>query len=263
LRSTNVSISSKIRLVFTVPWMLCMVVAIVQSRLDVRPIAVNLVWPFLFFYLVACLLEKASRSANLEIGQRKMWLGIGLLVAADHLLKFSFSHFIPLGESVPVIAGRLHLANIQNLHGNWVASSRGAPSEVVQTFVFSILCVVLVSLVYRFYSERQRKSFWSILAYGCCVAGCISAAIDLGVRGLVVDYLYLPGLFVADLKDLYLIIFESAMCVEVLMNPQISIRWLGWREEIREAQCIVSEFVRFSIREIQRIGRNGKNGQRE
>ena len=190
-----------------------------------------------------------------------MWLGIGLLVAADHLLKYSFSHLIPLGESVPIVAGRLHFANIHNLHGNWVASVRNAPHEVVQTFVRSILFVALAPLLYRFYSERHRKSFWSVLAYVCGMAGCISAAIDLGVRGLVVDYLYLPGLFAADLKDVYLTIFSSAFLVEALLNPRITVRWLGWREEIREVPCLVIEFVRFSVMEIRRIGRSIKNGQ--
>ena len=255
LKASNVSTSTKIRLVFTVPWMLCVAVAIVQARFDIRPITVNLVWPFLFFYLTACLLEKASHSSKLAIGERGIWVMIALLVAVDHVWKFTFNHIIPLGDSVPVVANRLHLANFHNIYGTWVSAEWGASPVIVQTLVVSVVCVALAPLLYSFYSERHRKSFWSVLAYVCFVAGNVSAAIDLGVRGFVVDYLYLPGLFAADLKDIYLTIFASALFVEALLNPRISMRWLGWREELREFPNLVLEIVRFSVGKIRRIRR--------
>ena len=74
---------------------------------------------------------------------------------------------------------------------------------------------------------------------------------DLGARGYIVDYLYLPGLFAADLKDVYLTVFASALIVEALSNPRISVRWLGWREEARELPRLVVEFTRFAVGEIR------------
>lgn len=245
-----------IRLAFAGPWVLCVAVAILRARFDIRPIAANLLWPFLFFYSLAWLLERASRSSRQLTRDRDIWLVVGFLVAVDHSCKLACSQLIPSGESVPVVANRLHLANLHNVHGNWLSSVSGTAPVVVQTLVISILFVTLAPLFYRFYSARHRKSFWSALAYGCLVAGTASAAVDLGVRGYIVDYLYLPGLFAADLKDVYLTVFASALIVEALSNPRISVRWLGWREEARELPRLVIEFTRFAVGEIRRIGRS-------
>ena len=256
MRAKDLSTSATIRLAFAGPWVLCVAVAILRARFDIGPIAVNLLWPFLFFYSLAWLFEKASHSSRLLTRDRDVLLVAALLVAGDHLCKLACSQLIPLGESIPVVANRLHIANIHNVHGTWLSSVSGTAPVVVQTLVISILFVTLALLLHGFYSARQRKSFWSVLAYGCLVAGTASAAVDLGARGYVVDYLYLPGLFAADLKDVYLTVFASALIVEALSNPRISVRWLGWREESRELPRLVVEFTRFAVGEIRRIGRS-------
>jgi lipoprotein signal peptidase len=236
--------------------MLYVAFAIAQARFDIRSIAVNLAWPFLFFYFVACLLKRVSTSSEPVIQQRDAWVVIAVLVGVDHLFKFAFSHMIPLGGSVPVVANHLHLANVHNVHGSFWLAKLSASRLVAPVLVISVLSVALAPLLLRFYSARHRKSFWSVLAYCCFMAGAASAAIDLGARGFTVDYLELPGLFVADLKDIYLNLFVSAFFVEVLSNPRISMRWLGWRAELREFPCLATEIVKFAVGEIRRLGRN-------
>lgn len=256
LKAGDLSRSSNIWLIFIGPWMLYVAFAIAQAGFDIRSIAVNLAWPFLFFYFVACLLKRVSTSSEPVIRQRDAWAVIAVLVAVDHLFKFAISHMIPLGESVPVVAKHLHLANVHNVHGSFWLAKLDTPRVVSPVLVFSVLSIALAPLVFRFYSARHRKSFWSVLAYCCFMAGTASAAIDLGVRGFTVDYLELPRLFVADLKDLYLDLFVSAFFVEVLSNPRISIRWLGWRAEFRELPSLTIEIVKFAVGEMRRLGRN-------
>lgn len=243
-------------MIFIAPWMLYVAFAIAQARFDIGPIAVNLAWPILLFYLVACLLKRASTLSEPAMRHRDIWVVIAVLVAVDHLFKFAFSHMIPLGRSIPVFADHLHFANVHNVHGSFWLAKMGAPRVVAPALVFTVLSTVLAPLIFQFYSVRHRKSFWSVLAFCCFMAGAASAAMDLGARGLTIDYLELPGLFVADLKDIYLSLFVSTFFVEILSNPRISLRWLGWRRELRELPRLANEIARFGAGEIRRRGRN-------
>lgn len=245
-----------ISLIFIGPWMLYVAFAVAQAKFDIRLIAANLAWPFLFFYLLACLLKRFGASSETAFRQRDAWVVIAVLVAVDHLCKFAISHIIPLGSSVPIVAKHLHLANVQNAHGSFWLEKLGAPRVIMPVLVLSVLSNATAPLLFRFYSARHRKSFWSVLAYCCFMAGTASAAIDLGVRGFTVDYLELPRLFVADLKDIYLVLCVSASFVEVLSNPRISMRWLGWRAELRESLRLAIEVAKFAVGEMRRFGRN-------
>jgi hypothetical protein len=72
-------------------------------------------------------------------------------------------------------------------------------------------------------------------------------AYDVAIRGAVVDYISLPGVVVADLKDILLSFGVSAFLVEAIENPAVSVRWNGWRSEYREVRELVSSFSHFAI----------------
>lgn len=246
---------SKLKLVFTSPWLAYMVFAVFQSHFNVIPILWNLLWPLGAYYLIGGLLEATAISSRTLFGERQLWLSMACMVILDHSLKWMVNSNITLGESIPLVAQRLHLANIHNTHGSWLIATMDASPVVTQVFVYSVLSLVSGPLLFRFYSQRHRVSFWSLLTYAFFMAGNASAALDLGARGLVVDYLLLPGLFAMDLKDIYLTMFASCLFVEAMQNPKISLRWLGWHEEMREFPRLVREVVRFSGREIKDLFR--------
>jgi hypothetical protein len=74
---------------------------------------------------------------------------------------------------------------------------------------------------------------------------------DIYVRGYVVDFIVLPGVLAADLKDLFVTIGAAAFCAEALDNPNVSLRPRGWREDGKGLFQLVARVTSFSIQELR------------
>lgn len=74
----------------------------------------------------------------------------------------------------------------------------------------------------------------------------LSYSIDMATRGVVIDYIRVPGVVVVDLKDILLSFGIAAFLIEAIENPAISLRWKGWRAEYRDARELVTGFMRFA-----------------
>jgi lipoprotein signal peptidase len=182
-------------------------------------------------------------------------LAVGL-TAADQLAKTLIVASIPYRASVPIIDSWLHLAHVRNVHGSWVLSilnAQGAATVLLMvvvplTLLFSVLC-------HRYYTCTQRKSVWADVAFVGLFAGCMSWVCDIYARGSVVDFVVLPGVLAADLKDIFVTIGAAAFCAEALDNPNVSLRPRGWRRDGIELFQLVARVVSFSMQELRGLRR--------
>jgi hypothetical protein len=122
-----------------------------------------------------------------------------------------------------------------------------------------MLTVVVVAILlgsafcHRYYTSTKRESVWADVAFLGLFAGSASWVCDMGFRGHIVDYIHLPGVVTADFKDILLAIGAAALFVEVLENPDVSLRWSGWRQEGKECLRLGEDVVGFSIEELRGI----------
>jgi hypothetical protein len=77
----------------------------------------------------------------------------------------------------------------------------------------------------------------------------------MSLRGHIVDFIHLPGLVTADLKDVFMTIGVAALFAEALDNPQISWRWLGIRKESDALIQMLEDLWSFSFQELDKIHR--------
>ena len=243
------------KLIFLVEWLIYGLIAVVQNRFVIQPILLNILWPFGFFYLVGCGFVAANRRCGSLWSDRRALAVAVMLVAVDHLIKFVVSTQMTLGQSLTILPGRLNFAYVVNEHGSWAAASTGSKPVVTEVLVFAILVVITMPLIYRFYATVQRRSLWVVSAYVWLMAGEVSAVMDLGLRGATVDYFSIPGHFVCDLKDIYLMIGVALVVVELVDNPRIELSWKGWREEYRETRDTTVQFGRFAIKDLYGLRR--------
>jgi lipoprotein signal peptidase len=240
------------KLLFVVEWILFSALLLVQSRRIVPGLAVNLLVALGFFYLWGCGFAQIARRRRVKhIGVRYLsLLAIGLVVL-DHVMKsLAYSH-IPLGESTTIIPGVLSFAHGENAVGSWFFATFGLGSLASPASIVAGLVVLVMSpALYLFYVHRHRRSGWSAIAYVCLTAGTLSYVIDLGVRGVVVDYIRLAGVTTADLKDILLLFGAAAFVAEAVENPAVSLKWSGWRGEVRELRDLVGSFKRYIVTEL-------------
>ena len=251
---------TRIKLVFLMEWTLF--VLITASRGDLETIHQALVagYPLIFFYLAACALV----ALNQQIRQiAKSWrlcvFGVGL-AGLDQVVKAIITAFVPYQTSLSIVNNWLYLAHEQNAHGSWIASAFDVQSVgvfnllqwglAIPVLFFSILCR-------RYYITTQRQSFWVDLAFLGVFSGYASWVCDMTLRGHIVDFIQLPGLVTADLKDILITIGVAALFAEALDNPKLSWRWAGWQEESAGLIRLVKSLCSFGVQELHDTWQTG------
>lgn len=207
-------------------------------------------YPLVFLYLVGCALASLDRRRHrLVEGWRLLALTLGL-IGVDQIIKTAVVSFIPFRESVPIVAGWLHLAHAWNVEGSWLLSTFGAGLVRPAALAVVVVPVLLCSpLCYRYYVRTQRGSVWTDAAFVALFAGVASWVCDMALRGHVVDYINLPGVVAADLKDILLTVGAAALAAEVLETPGLSWGWRGWSEEARAIRHLLVDIVSFTVEE--------------
>ncbi|MGQ9681732.1 MAG: signal peptidase II [Anaerolineae bacterium] len=164
-------------------------------------------WPVVPLYIGACLLARSRSGKN-----PRLWLLLALgvlLAAADWALKAWLEVQPAGGLPLTLLPGLLAIDPVYNVHGTMLAIPGAAP-------FITILAMLLVPLSiwgYREYLAQARPAVvWGHAAFVGFFAGALAKAGDLLMRGLILDYLHIPGLPVADLADVYLL-WVGAGCV--------------------------------------------------
>lgn len=157
-------------------------------------------WPALPLYGGACLLGWwGRRGAN-----PRLWALLAtalVLAAADLAVKAWIEARLPYQEPQPLLPGLLAINRTHNVYGTMLR----IPNAVPYVSALALALVPISILGYRYYLQHEQPVVWGHAAFVGFLAAAIGKAGDLLWRGLIVDYLAIPGLPIADLADVYLI----------------------------------------------------------
>jgi len=246
---------TRTKLVFLVQWVLFIVITVARGELETNHQILVAGYPLVFFYLVACALAALSQHIR-QIAQRWRLLvfAIGLTIL-DQVIKTIITAFVPYQTSIPIVSNWLYLAHERNFHGSWIASAFNVQfvsvfnlmqwGLAISVLFFSILC-------HRYYITTNRKSLWADVAFLGVLASNASWICDMSFRGYILDFINLPGLVTADLKDILVAIGAAAVFAETLDNPELSWRWAGWQKERDDLIRLVTSLRSFSIQELRK-----------
>lgn len=223
---------TRTRLVFLAEWTLFIAFSAARGRLGTVPRVLVAVYTLVFYYLVGCSLAAWSRrDRHVATGWRLVAGGVAL-AGLDQAAKALVAAGVPLGASLPVVPGWLHLAHVHNTHGSWVASEfqlRAAGALLPAQWIAAGLLLVLSFLGHRYYVGAHRRSLWIDLAFLGVFSSQLSWMGDMALRGSTLDYIGLPGLVTADLKDILVGIGVAALFAETLEHPRLWWNWSGRR----------------------------------
>lgn len=240
------------KLIFLVEWLIFLAITGLQGGLGSRRQTLVASSPLLFFYLCASLLEWLSHKIK-QVARGWWLLALALgLVLLDQTIKLLVTLFIPFRTAVPLIDGWLNLAHDCNFQGSWVLSQFNRPvGSLIPLGIMALLLLILSWFGYRYYIVHQRASLWADAAFLGLFAGLASWLVEMPLRGHIVDFICLPDVVTADLKDIYLTIGIAAIFVETLDNANLSRPGEGWAREKANFQQLVQQFLVFSRQEIQ------------
>jgi lipoprotein signal peptidase len=240
------------KLIFLIEWLLFLAITGLQGSFISRRQILVAAYPLLFFYFTAALLESLSpKIKQIARGWRILALAAGL-VLLDQVIKFVVTALIPFNTAVPLISGWLNLSHNCNFQGSWVLSQFNRPAiNLIPLGTMAFLLLIGSWFGYRYYIAHQRASLWADTAFLGLFAGLASWLIEMPLRGHIVDFICLPGVVSADLKDIYLTIGIAAIFVETLDNPGLSRKWQGWSQEKANLRQSLRHFLVFARQEVE------------
>jgi len=248
---------TKIKLIFLVEWACFILITAARGNLATNFVPVA-AYPLVFFYLIACTITALSKHTQ-RVAQswRLPAIAVGLILV-DQAIKTGVTASIPYQTSLPIIKNWLHLAHECNFHGAWIASYFDIQSVDVFNLIQWGLIVpsLLLSILFRrYYITTHRQSLWVDVAFLGIFSGCASWIGDMALRGHIVDYISLPGLVTADLKDIFVLIGVAALVAEALDSPRLSWRWRGIRQEIDVSIQLIKNLWSFFLQELDEARR--------
>lgn len=243
---------TKLKILFLVEWACFVLIQLIRRELVGIHQLLVAISPFLFFYFIACGLTQISLSRSyLSKGWKIIALGI-IFAVLDQITKALIHQFIPYQASRPIIQGWLHLSHKHNLQGSWIVAEFNLVHLSPAILLIIIIPLVVSSIFFhRYYLHTQRESIWADLAFLGLFAGLLSWIFDMGWRGYILDFIQIPSIVIADLKDILIAVGLAAFFSEAIDNPEISWGWRGRRNKLRDLLRLCSNIIHFSINEIR------------
>lgn len=101
---------------------------------------------------------------------------------------------------------------------SWINSLIGGKVGLMPHIIFNIIVIIFSLFIFNFIKENyiDNKILYMVVVFW--YAGIICSLIDRVFWGGSLDYIKLKGLFVFDLKDVYISILEIAICIIIIFN---------------------------------------------
>lgn len=164
-----------------------------------------------FFYCMGCVFAVWAEKARLPLSLSGLSAAAGACLLLDQGLKALIAATLPAGQALALLPGALEIEYAQNLRTSWLVQRLNL-EFMSRPLMIGLTLLLLVLFAVAAYRSRDAllKSPWTGLAFVFLAAGVLSALADQTLRGFTVDFIGLPGLFVADLKDIFLFLGVSS-----------------------------------------------------
>ncbi len=178
------------------------------------------------------------------MNKKKFLSSLSLLIFLDQVIKIIINQFF-YTKSFNIIGDYIQFQPYLNIKYSWINSLFNLGiSRILHTLIV-ILMIVLISVLFKFIKTTYTKS--SILDYLFLfvLSGAVCSLIDKIFWGGSLDYIMLKGLFIFDLKDVYISAFEILLVVVIVYNFK-SINKMSEKQLYRD-------FKNFVYQELKRV----------
>lgn len=245
------------KLVFLLEWSLFILIQLLRGEIESWQAAWVTAYPLMGFYLIACVISAQNPERESQASLRCLFTWVAGFILLDQGIKAIVLLLLPYEAAIPVVPGWLNLAHEHNEQGLWLISLFTSQPHPVALWPLKLLFLASFCLAapgYQLYTETKRNNLWVQIAFIGLSAGLGGAIVDLFLRGLVVDYLQLPGVVTADLKDIYASLGLSAFLVEGLATGSL-LKWVGWKQEAQQTAGFAKDLAAYYARDVKTFWR--------
>lgn len=147
----------------------------------------------------------------------KMPLSVLLLTLIDQYIKIYISNNL-INKSFKIFSDMVEFKPHLNTSYSWLNSLSNFVIGLLPHIIVNIMILFISILVFDFIRQKQKEDRITNLIFIFLFAGVICSLIDRIFWGGSLDYIYLRGLFIFDLKDVYILFFQIMLISCWLFN---------------------------------------------
>lgn len=147
----------------------------------------------------------------------KMAISVWILFMIDQLIKLYIASYL-MDKEFYFIRNLIGFKPFQNTKYSWINSLGDFGVSLTLHIIISVLLIIAIFVVYDFISCKYTFYKPTFAMFAFLYAGAFCSLIDKIIWKGSLDYILLEGLFIFDLKDVYLSTFEIMLVVVALFN---------------------------------------------
>ena len=166
------------------------------------------------------------RSIDLMAGS-----AILILIAIDQIIKVIVKGYY--GVKVPIIQNKIYFKPTLNSNYSWLNSMFKFGWGKAFHIIINVIFLFLAFFTFKYIYNKSKEKLSIKLLEVFLISGILCSLIDKIFWNGSLDYIYLKGLFVFDLKDCYITVFEIE-AITLLIRNRASISKISNKELIKD-----------------------------
>lgn len=228
-----------VEVVFLGEWIVYLLAELFLGRINTTKQFLYNLLPLLFFFFLAKIFKYFHKKIDV-IKNKYFYLMIGGLFICDQFIKYLFRNIKFLKKINYIVPDYFYFKPILNTSGSWITSRFNLPSSFLLLSIINFIFIILVYEGYKFYIYKKKNTYWLQQGIIFFIAGGFASLVDKMFFGGSLDYIGIKGLFVADLKDIFIDIGLALLIIEFVKFKNIKLN-----TTLKEDWDLLKRFFKF------------------
>lgn len=147
----------------------------------------------------------------------KMAGTVWILFMIDQLIKLYIAYHL-MDKEFYMIDHLIGFKPFQNKNYSWINSLGNFGVSLLIHIIVSIVLIAVIFVIYDFIRHKYAFHRLTFIMFAFLYAGAVCSLVDKVIWKGSLDYILLEGLFIFDLKDVYLSVFEVLLVLTAVLN---------------------------------------------
>lgn len=149
--------------------------------------------------------------------KRRSFIYVSMLFIMDQVIKL-YIYLNHMEKDIDIIKGFLMFRPKFNRDFSWINSLFQFGIGLTAHIIISAIVLLGLIFTYDFIKTKKHINNTLNLAFVFIISGAICSLIDKLIWGGSLDYIYLVGFFIFDLKDVYISVFEVLLILSIVRS---------------------------------------------
>lgn len=228
-------------------WGLYFLFELFTGRINNTTVLVGNIALILLFSVVGLIIYNSSKKHTNGFSNKSIINIFLLLMLIDQGIKIII-HFFFFEKYIPIINNFLSFNPIINTDGSWLNARFGTNVSFTLLIAINFIALIIFLEIYRYFSKKYNKSFWSDMCFLFIFSGALCSLIDKVFYGGSLDFIGIGDLFIADIKDIYINLGILFFVVSAYDSG-----YLNTEEDttFKEDLQSIKKFIKFMIEDVK------------